>query len=732
MSSNAASAAPTALLAEWLRGRDDAEITALLDARRDVATPVPAGFPVLASRLLSPSSLGRVSERLTLLDLAVLELLLGEELEPDALARRLRGRALKKQVLASARTLRDLALAWGEDALRTSPAVRDALPWRSIQLTSPPDLDAIDAALAAAGPDERSLLDRLAEGSPLGRTAAAGPGTSPEHPVQRMLASGLLARVDHQTVELPWEVRARLRGELPLGSSLKPPVLDGPRVPGADGAGAVAALELLRHADDVLDVVGAVPAQRVKAGGIGIRELRRVAKAAGLTEERAALLLELLAAAGLLAEGELDGEEDSVFAPTVGVDDWQRSAPADRWALLARTWLELRRRPALIGTRGEEGIVGPLHRAARSTVAPQDRAAVLDALAQAPSGAAPAIPELHAAIRFAHPSWYRRLTLDEVAGIVEQAQIVGLVAGGALTAAGRAAVAEGTEELTAAMAAALPKPVEEFLLQADLTLTIPGPTTHDFAAAVGLVADLESAGGAAVYRVTDASVRRALDAGRTSAEVHAFFVAHSVTPVPQGLAYLVDDVARRHGALRAGVAGSFLRSDDPALIAAVLSSPAAEALALRAVAPTVLIAQVPLSDLVAGLNAAGFTAAAEDSRGVVVDLRPSAIRLPAPRSRPPASQPTLEQLADAAVQIRRQDSPAADGGRTSGPELMALLQSAAGEGRPVRLGYVDANGVFTRHVVVPESVRHGQLAALDGDATRRFALHRVTTAEPVE
>ncbi|MCS3781057.1 helicase-associated domain-containing protein [Tsukamurella ocularis] len=725
MSSNTSSTGPAA----WLRERTDAEIAALLDARRDVATPVPAGFAVLASRLTSPSSLGRVAERLTLPDLAVLELLLAEPLDADALARRLRGRALKKQVLESADKLRRLALAWGDDVLHTTAAVREALPWRSTQLTTPPDLDAIDAALAAAGPDERALLDRLAEGSPLGRTAAAGPGTSPDHPVQRMLASGLLARVDHQTVELPWEVRARLRGELPIGASLKPPVLDAPPVPGADGAGAVAALELLRHADDVLDVLGAVPAQRVKAGGIGIRELRRVAKAAGLAEDRAALLLELLAAAALIAEGELDGEEDSVFAPTVAVDEWLRAAPADRWALLARTWLELRRQPALIGTRGEEGIVGPLHRAARSTVAPQDRAAVLEVLALAPPGAAPAAPDLHAALRFAHPSWYRRLTLDAVADIIAQAQVVGLVAGGAVTSAGRAA---RTTDPAQAMAAALPKPVEEFLLQADLTLTIPGPTTHDFAAAVALVAELESAGGAAVYRVTDASVRRALDAGRTSAEVHAFFVAHSVTPVPQGLTYLVDDVARRHGALRAGVAGSFLRSDDPALVAAVLSSPAAEALALRAVAPTVLIAQVPLSDLVAGLAAAGFNAAAEDSRGVVVDLRPAAIRLPSPRPRPPAAQPTLDQLADAAVQIRRQDTPSDDGPRTSGPELMALLQSAAGEGTPVRLGYVDANGVFTRHVVVPESVRHGQLAALDGDATRRFALHRVTTAEPVE
>ena len=726
MSSKASGAAPAAVLAEWLRSRDDAWIAALLDARRDVATPIPAGFGVLATRLLSPASLGRVAERLTLLDLAVLELVLADGGTVDSLARTLRGRALKKQVSASVATLIDLALVWSESDLRTVPAVREAMPWRMPQLT----VDAPDRAeLPEPGSEERGLLDRLAEGSPLGRTAAAAPGTSPEHPVQRSLAAGLLTRVDHQTVELPWEVRARLRGELPLGDSLKPPVPDGAPVPGLDGAGAVAALELLRHADDLLAVLGQAPAARVKAGGIGIRELRRVAKAADLPEERAALLLEVLAAAGLIAEGELADSEDSVFAPTVTVDEWSRAEPADRWAVLARTWLELRRQPALIGSRGEDGIVGPLHRAARSSVAPQDRRAVLEALATAPAGVAPALPELHAAARYAHPSWYRRLTLEAIAGIVEQAQTVGLVAGGALTAAGRAALAES--ELESAMAAALPAPVEEFLLQADLTLTIPGPTTHGFAESVALVADLESAGGAAVYRVTDASVRRALDAGRTAAEVHAFFVAHSVTPVPQGLTYLVDDVARRHGALRAGMAASFLRSDDPALIAAVLGSPAAQALALRSVAPTVLVCQAPLAELVAGLSAAGFAAAAEDSRGVVVDLRPSAIRLPMPRPRPPAAQATLEQLAEAAEQIRRQDSPAGEP-RTTGPELMALLQSAAGEGRPVRLGYVDANGVYTRHVVVPESVRHGQLAALDGDAPRRFALHRVTTAEFID
>ena len=43
--------------------------------------------------------------------------------------------------------------------------------------------------------------------------------------------------------------------------------------------------------------------------------------------------------------------------------------------------------------------------------------------------------------------------------------------------------------------------------------------------------------------------------------------------MPQPLAYLVDDVARRHGSIRVGPAGSYLRIDDAAEAAALLTHP---------------------------------------------------------------------------------------------------------------------------------------------------------------
>jgi hypothetical protein len=75
---------------------------------------------------------------------------------------------------------------------------------------------------------------------------------------------------------------------------------------------------------------------------------------------------------------------------------------------------------------------------------------------------------------------------------------------------------------------------------------------------MALLADVESRGGATVYRFSAGSLRRAFDAGWTGAEVHAFLDRHSRTPVPQPLGYLVDDIARRHGHLRIGAAAVYL------------------------------------------------------------------------------------------------------------------------------------------------------------------------------
>ena len=161
-----------------------------------------------------------------------------------------------------------------------------------------------------------------------------------------------------------------------------------------------------------------------------------------------------------------------------------------------------------------------------------------------------------------------------VGATLDEARAVGVVGHHALTTVGRAVLdadpADDDSAVLAAMRKALPAPVDHFLTQADLTITVPGPMTAELAEQVELVADLESGGAASVYRISEDSVRRALDAGRSSSELITMFTTHSRTPVPQSLTYLIEDVARRHGALRVGIASSFIRCEDAATLAAVL------------------------------------------------------------------------------------------------------------------------------------------------------------------
>src|ERR1700687_6358809 len=131
------------------------------------------------------------------------------------------------------------------------------------------------------------------------------------------------------------------------------------------------------------------------------------------------------------------------------------------------------------------------------------------------------------------------------------------------------------DDVAAAMDKVLPDPIDHFLLQADLTVGVPGPRERDLAERLAAVATVESAGAAMVYRISEQSIRRALDTGRTAGELHALFERHSRTPIPQGLTYLIDDVARRHGQLRVGMASSFVRCEDPALLAQAVAVPAA-------------------------------------------------------------------------------------------------------------------------------------------------------------
>ncbi|MFC4603480.1 helicase-associated domain-containing protein [Rhodococcus kronopolitis] len=746
----------TDTLASWLTARTDSELADLLRLRPDLAVPPPANLTVLAARTEQRASVLRAADDLTVLELTVIGFLSdlgGRErgVTRAALTEAVAGRAPVRAVDKALKVLRERALVWGTKTLRVTPAAQDAVTWR---IDAPRDgLTAaqIETALAEVTDVERRLLTTLATSSPIGRTRDAAPGTDPERPVQRLLARRLLNWLDEQTVELPHQVGQALRGETVIDpTALIPPPIHTTALKVADvnAAAGGEVLELVRHCEDLIAALGEQPATTLKAGGLGVRETKRLAKAVGVDEPRVTLLLEILAGAGLIGSGTPEplpaaDTGDDYWAPTGAADSWTGTATAQRWHLLAQTWLDLPRRPWLIGMRDEhDKPIAALSEEVRATSAPRDRRFVLGLLAELGSGHGASATEVVATVAWRRPRWSARLRADAVRHVLAEAAAVGLVGRDALSSAGRSLLHDApAESAIAEITASLPAPIDYVLVQADLTVVAPGPLTPELREQVSLVADLESAGTATTYRISEASVRRALDAGLGASQLHTLFATRSRTAVPQSLTYLIDDVARRHGQLRAGMASSFLRCEDPALLAEVLASPVAESLALRALAPTVAVSQAPLAEVLDQLRAAGFAPAGEDAAGAVVDLRSRGARVlrrrPRPAPRMPAV-PTPEQLDTLVRQLRageraatapRGDAVLADGSRASSAATMALLQLAVRTSRSVSIGYVDAQGTASERIVEPVSVGGGQLDAFDSaeGAVRRFTLHRITS-----
>ena len=225
------------------------------------------------------------------------------------------------------------------------------------------------------------------------------------------------------------------------------------------------------------------------------------------------------------------------WTPTVAADRFLETSTAARWHLLATTWLELPSRPGLIGSRGPDGKpYAALSDSLYSTAAPLDRRLLLGLLADLPPGSGVDAAARLAGADLAAATVGGAAAARPVAHLLDEAHALGLVGRGALSTPARVLLTGGEDAAIEAMA--------QDAARADRPLPGAGrpdrggagSLERELADELAVVATVESAGAAMVYRVSEASIRHALDTGRTAGTLHAFFERHSKTPVPRGCA----------------------------------------------------------------------------------------------------------------------------------------------------------------------------------------------------
>ncbi|GIF77005.1 helicase-associated domain-containing protein [Asanoa siamensis] len=679
-------------LLQWLALRAPDELAVILRRRRD-ALPV-ADLETLAARLERDGSVAAALSTVPLPQAQVVEALAGiggPSVRPGRLAALLDRPEHDPDLADALAGLAELALVWPDE----TGALRMAEPlWSETEFPlglGPPaatllatvDQDRLAGIAAAWRVDPGSLAATLSDesrvremvgGAPadtrrrLDRLAAHGPAAElPGTALGWALDRGLVIPDGWRRATMPREVAVALRGagwHAPFDP--RPPVLAINLAPAAavDREAVAAGTLAVQRVGALLDVAERAPLAFLRSGGVGAREIRRVAKLTGADETEVRLWLEIGYAAGLL------GLVDEVVAPTAAYDEWRAARPADRLATLVTTWATLPTVPTAAGRPGGGPQLSALLPDLAWAPVLDARPGLLRLLGELPPGRGAAaagpgadVDAITDALRWRLPVLLpatRQSPDPLVEGTLREARLLGVLAHGALSAVGRALV-EAPGTVAEVAGALLPDVVAEAIFEADLTVLVPGLPAAPLGTLLDTAAERTAADGAAAsWRFTTESVRAALDTGFTAGTLlEALRIVAAGGRLPQALEYLIDDVGRQHGQVRVRAVGCVLRTDTAALAAELIGARPLRGLGLAAVAPTVLTSARSAEETLEALRAAGYSPAAEDATGTPTVRRATRMRA-TPRRRAghvPTARPAptgdlvelAERLLDSAV-----------------------------------------------------------------------------------
>ncbi|CAM8643194.1 helicase-associated domain-containing protein [Candidatus Planktophila dulcis] len=722
--------------ADYLRALDDAALISMFNHRPDLVTPVPPDMASLAVRASSAPSLARAVDALNRWQLQVLEVC---AILPEPFSEKDVTALTEKSALFVIPGLIERGLLYTDkDGLRTPTTLKEVLG-NEIAGLGPASMSKLKLKKLDEVPTpSKKVLDAMVWGPPRGAIADI---KKPSVGVQWLLEEGFLIPFNQQTVVLPREVAIYLRGNTvhrELETS-QPSVTGSKRDMRNVQLAAIANITtFLRWTEEVLNFWAQEPATALRSGGLGVRDLKELSLHLGVDESCTAFVAEVAYLSGLLTI-----DPDDKILPTHQFDIWLTQNASVKWQLLASAWLSTSRVSGLVGKEGSKNVapLGPeLDRSSATTT----RRLTLTLL-QENSQIAVDIDSLFAAATWLAPAKRAGgLQKDYILWAMREAEWLGITGQGVLSSYGADFLTGGD---STSVDTDLPKAVDHILIQSDNTAIAPGPLEHEVAQELALIADVESRGGATVFRFSEGSIRRGLDHGRTGEEIAKFLAKTSKTPMPQPLEYLIADVAKKHGKLRVGNTASFIRCEDSALITQILGDKRLDVLGLRKIAPEVLICGHDATEAMNILRSCGYLPAAEDSRGLL--LSGPRIQRAQTKARPPRiigeyERPDEIQIEGALRALRtgekssrkqstmRNIATEALGSlpRSTANETLELLSDYL-QNQPTKslsIGYADNNGLVSHRIIDPLKLSAGSLVARDHATgeVQTFRIARIT------
>jgi len=429
-------------------------------------------------------------------------------------------------------------------------------------------------------------------------------------------------------------------------------------------------------------------ARELARGGIALPDSKRLASAMGVDLERVPSLLEIAARAGLAA---LDGGR---WMPTSASSGWLSGASGERWSLLAGAWLD--RLPADI--RG-----------------------ILASRAHASWG-----ERLDEYVNWLFPAGGGRMH-DRVVVYTRDAELLGITAAHVPSTPGIALLVDGAAAAAPVMSVLFPPEVEKVYLQHDLSVVSPGPLAPRIDSRLRTMSDVEGRALASSYRVSTASIYRAMAGGETADTITEFLAEISLTGIPQPLAYLLTEAAGRFGLVRVGAledgsGRSYVSSSDGTLLRTLLVDHSLAALGLQRAGGR-LETRFDFAVVFWTLSEARYPVAAEDTAGEIIVLE----RRQATRATPPAVGASAISLVEK-LRLGSSSDPEVTGKAWLARQLDIAIKGKVALTVTVRL----PNGADIDYQLEPASVAGGRLRARDrkADIERTLPLANIVSVGP--